>query len=259
MADTKISALTGASAAADANEFAINEAGASKKLTALQVKTYANTAPVFAAGSASANTWPKITTGTLLTAAEAGTWEFENGALYWTPNASNRGTVRVEHWIRQASSRVLTNSTAEQAIFNSVTNGTLNLPTGVYLFRCILYVTGMSTATGNMAFDILAAGSATITAIIFHQFGIDATNPGTATNQAGSWSISQQGAASCVTAAVGASIAVEIFGTFDITSAGTIVPSLSLVTAAAATLAAGSFFICNRIGATGATAVGDWT
>jgi len=40
MADTKISALTAASAAAAANEFAINEAGTSKKVTASQIRDY---------------------------------------------------------------------------------------------------------------------------------------------------------------------------------------------------------------------------
>jgi hypothetical protein len=40
MSDTKISALTAASVAAGANELAINEAGASKKITVTQVNTY---------------------------------------------------------------------------------------------------------------------------------------------------------------------------------------------------------------------------
>ncbi len=40
MADTKISALTAAAAAAAANELAINEAGTSKKVTMAQVATY---------------------------------------------------------------------------------------------------------------------------------------------------------------------------------------------------------------------------
>jgi len=43
MADTKISALTAASAAAAANEFAINEAGTSKKVTMTQLATYLQT------------------------------------------------------------------------------------------------------------------------------------------------------------------------------------------------------------------------
>lgn len=40
MADTKISALTAATAMADANEFAINEAGTSKKLTGTLIKAW---------------------------------------------------------------------------------------------------------------------------------------------------------------------------------------------------------------------------
>lgn len=43
MADTKISALTAASAAAGANEIPINEAGTSKKLTVTQLVTYLQT------------------------------------------------------------------------------------------------------------------------------------------------------------------------------------------------------------------------
>lgn len=43
MADTKISGLTAASAAAAANEFPINEAGNSRKLTLAQIETYLQT------------------------------------------------------------------------------------------------------------------------------------------------------------------------------------------------------------------------
>jgi hypothetical protein len=46
MADTKISALTGVSAVADANEFAVNESGTSKKASASQLKTYMRTPAV---------------------------------------------------------------------------------------------------------------------------------------------------------------------------------------------------------------------
>jgi len=53
MADTKISALTAATAAALANEFAINEAGVSKKVTAQQILDAAN---ILAAAAAMATT-----------------------------------------------------------------------------------------------------------------------------------------------------------------------------------------------------------
>ncbi len=54
MADTKISALSAASSVAAANEFAINEAGTSKKATAAQIRTFVgtNTAPTVVAVTA---------------------------------------------------------------------------------------------------------------------------------------------------------------------------------------------------------------
>lgn len=62
MADTKISALTAATAAAAANEFAINEAGTSKKLTAAQLKTFCNpTLVTGATGTVSADAAPSET------------------------------------------------------------------------------------------------------------------------------------------------------------------------------------------------------
>lgn len=45
MADTKISALPAASAVVDANEFAINEAGTSKKVTGTQVRLFVHVRP----------------------------------------------------------------------------------------------------------------------------------------------------------------------------------------------------------------------
>ena len=108
MVDTKISALTANSPAELANEVPINDAGATKKVSLTDVKTLVNTAPVWAAGSASAGTWPKLTAGTLLTTPEAGAIELDADALYATTDAGNRGVVRVEHYIRAASAQTLT-------------------------------------------------------------------------------------------------------------------------------------------------------
>lgn len=55
MADTKISALTAATAVAAANEFAINEAGASKKVTAQQIADFAATNLSGTSGALGAN------------------------------------------------------------------------------------------------------------------------------------------------------------------------------------------------------------
>jgi len=50
MADTKISALSAVAAVIDADEFAVNDAGTSKKASAVQVRSYAAIQP-YATGS----------------------------------------------------------------------------------------------------------------------------------------------------------------------------------------------------------------
>lgn len=93
MADTKVSALTAVSSVTGTQEFPANDGGVSKKATAAQIKTYVNTAPSFAAGSASAGSWPVLASGTLLTTAEAGAIERDADVFYATPDAGNRGVL----------------------------------------------------------------------------------------------------------------------------------------------------------------------
>jgi hypothetical protein len=75
VADTKISGLTAATSVDATDEVAINDtatagvSGSSKRATAQMIKTFVNTAPLFAAGSATASSWPVWTAGTLLTTA----------------------------------------------------------------------------------------------------------------------------------------------------------------------------------------------
>jgi hypothetical protein len=67
MADTKISALAAASAAAAANELAINEAGVSKKLTITQIEAYLRTRGLPVVMSLSGDYTNATTTGTSVT------------------------------------------------------------------------------------------------------------------------------------------------------------------------------------------------
>jgi hypothetical protein len=208
VADTKISALAAVSAVAAANEFAVNEAGTSKKATAAQLRTY----------------------------------------------------ILDESWIRQAAARTLANSGAEQKLFDSVTNGTLTLPTGVYFFECMFQITAMSATSGNLAFDILGAGTATLDDVLYSAFGADNSASATAAAQQGAMNILGQTAAAIVTAATGTAVYATLRGTFEITVAGTIIPSVTLLTAVAtASVAAGSYFKCNRVGALNAVSVGAWS
>lgn len=259
MADTSIANLTAASTLTGTEEIPLSDgSGTTKACTAQQIKDFVEVAPVFAAGSATAGSWPKLTSGTLQTTPDAGSIEMDVDAIYMTHDAGNRGAVSICHYIRAATSRSLTSSTAEQALFNSPTNGRITLEVGLYFFEGMLYLTGMSGTTGNAAFDIVGAGTAVTADWLWHAVGIDAGTPTNAATQTGSFSITQQSVASMVTAGTGTGMGAELRGTFEVTTAGTLIPSVTLVTASAATLAAGSYVMLRRMGAPNYTNVGQW-
>lgn len=206
MADTKISALTAATVAADANEFAINEAGTSKKLTGSLLKTY----------------------------------------------------VRDLHFIRADVDRTLPNDTNLNAIFNSPANGRLTLSTGVYLFDGLFLVTGMSATSGNALVDILGAGTATVGSWLWNLHGLDGGTPASIADDDSSFHQVAATAASAVAAGTGTAMRFRVRGSFEVTTGGTLIPSIDQVTAAAAIVQDGSFFLVERMGANGLVSVGDW-
>jgi len=115
----------------------------------------------------------------------------------------------------------------------------------------------MSATSGNAAIDILGAGTATCAAWLWHAVGVDGATA-TAATQTGSTTVTQQSVASIVTAGTGTAMTVNLRGTFEVTGAGTIIPSLTLVTANAAVVAIGSYIKFNRIGSTSVVSVGQW-
>lgn len=151
----------------------------------------------------------------------------------------------------------LASQTAAQKLFNFSANGALTLSTGRYLFRAIIYLTGMSGTSGNAAFSF--AGTATLANILYHVTGIDNSSPLGAGAQGGSAAVTSASAASMVTAGTGTGLVAEITGIINVTGAGTIIPSIALVTAAAAAVKAGSFFECIRVGDTGSNTQGSWS
>lgn len=167
---------------------------------------------------------------------------------------SNSGAI-----IRQAANRTLTNVATQQRLFDATTNGRLTLTTGTYMFDAQLSVTTMSATSGNAAFSILGSGSAVLADVLYSVVGVDGASA-TAATQTGSTVVATNGTspASALTAGTGTAAQMHIKGTFEVTTAGTIVPSITLVTAAAAVLVAGSYFRCQRVGAAGLTSFGAW-
>lgn len=253
MADTKTSALSAVAAAAGAMEIPVNDAGTSKKMTVTQLFT----SPVIAAGGATAGSWPKLTAGTLQTTPDAGSLEMDANCMYGTTDAGNRGYIPLRQFIRADSTRTLPNDTNLNAIFNSPTNGRLTLETGTYLFSGLLHINTMSATSGNARFNPLGGGTATMGSVLYHMVGVDgAVN--TAAQQTGSTSNAASSPASVMTAGTGTAMTINITGTFEITGAGTIIPSIQLVTAAAAVVAIGSYLTFERIGSTSVVSVGQW-
>lgn len=267
MASTKITGLTelttgnlvdgDVAVVVDVSDTTMNASGTDKKLLASSLKTYTNTAPVFAAGTASANTWPKLTAGTVLTTPEAGALELDSNCLYGTTDAGNRGYIPIRHFIRCNAARTLPNDSNLNKIFESPTNGRLTLETGTYLFELQCGITAMSATSGNAAIDILGAGTATVNDWLYSCIGKDGTLI-SVNAVLGVMPVIKSTPASMFTAGTGAEMWFIARGSFTVTVAGTIIPSIDQVTGAAASVAIGSYFTCERIGDTSVASVGQW-
>lgn len=211
----------------------------------------------FPAGSASASTWPKLTAGTLLTTPEAGAMELDSNCLYATTDAGNRGYVPVRHFIRCNAARTLPNDSNLNAIFNSPANGRLTLETGTYLFEMVIGITAMSATSGNAMLDVLGAGTATTNDWLYSVVGKDGTLV-SVNAVLGTMPVTKATPASMFTAGTGAEMWWVAKGSFTVTVAGTLIPSIDQVTGAAASVNIGSYFACERIGDTGVVSVGQW-
>lgn len=211
-----------------------------------------------ATGTASAGTAPaKLTAGTLLTTPEAGALELDANCFYGTTDAGNRGYIPVKHFIRCNATRTLPNDSNLNAIFNSPANGRLTLETGTYLFEAVIGIKSMSATSGNAAVDVLGAGTATIDDWLYAAIGKDGTLISVAA-VLGTMPVIKNTPASMFTAGTGAEMWFTLKGTFTVTVAGTLIPSIDQVTGAAAVVAIGSYFSCERIGDTGVVSVGQW-
>jgi len=240
--DTKISALTAASTLDGTEVYPADQSGVSKKVTGAQIQTM-----VRRAGSATAGSWPILGSGTVLTSPVAGAEEYDGTCEYFSPAASSRAVRLNEYFVCLSASYTLTSQTQAQKIFNATSNGALTLPAGTYIFEMLLSVSSMSATSGNAKIDILGSGTAAIGTVLYHTVGLDgAVN--TAAGFGGSMSNAVGSPASIVSAATNTALQISLRGTFRVTSQGTIIPSISLVTAASAVVAAGSYFRCRPMG-----------
>lgn len=199
--------------------------------------------------------------GATANAAPVGTDQFatdQGGASRRTTLDQVKTYVRDMHFIRADVDRTLPNDTNLNAIFNDPANGRLTLGTGVFTFSGMLIVTGMSSTSGNALINILGAGTATIGSWLWNLHGIDNSAPATILDDDSSFYQVGVTAASAVTAGTGTALRARFNGTFEVTTGGTLIPSIDLVTAMAAVVQDGSWFMVERMGASGMVSVGAW-
>lgn len=261
MADAKTSALTAVATPAGTDEFPVNQAGTSKKMTLAQIEAFIAAGLVLPAGSASAGSWPSIGSGTLLSTPESGAIERDADNLYFTKDTTiKRGIVPVDYIIRADGTRTFTSNTSAQAIFTSPANGRITLPVGLYLYDGILSFTGMSATSGNLKVDIKGGGTATLAGAIATVMGMDIASltvsaVGGSHDQTGT---SLSSPASAVTASTATTLVVRVAGTFEVSSQGTLIPTITMVTASAAVLAIGSYIKFSKYGNQSVVSVGPW-
>lgn len=179
-----------------------------------------------------------------------------SAVVYITPSAED---LFEQCWIQQSATYTLTSTTSAQKLFNASTNGALTLPIGTYRYEALLYVGSMSATSGNGSFGILGAGNATIASALSQAVGVDAAiGAGAAAGQS-YWTGNTSNSA-IVTVGANANLGVSIRGTFRVSAAGTIIPSISLTTAAAAVVQPNSYFATTRISASDtAVTYGPWS
>lgn len=165
-------------------------------------------------------------------------------------------------WGWQPVDFALANSGAMQRLFDCSASGAVTLDPGHYHFDCFLQIEDMSTTNGNARFSILGAGSAVVFGDLWQTIGIDSATPASGGAHSGNMTRDavQNSGTSMVTSNAATNLAARMSGRIRVTGAGTLIPSIQLATAAAATVKAGSHInIWHLPGAVADTTFGVWS
>lgn len=191
---------------------------------------------------------------------DTGTVEISHLPVNWvaSPTAGTIGMVPNKYIIRQHATYTLTNTTNVQKLFNGSANGEITLPVGTYKFTCFFRLTGMDTSgMNNAAFSI--EGTAVTGNFLMRNVGIDTAPTTGPFNLNGGFAITKTFAASMQTGSLANAMASLVEGTFEVTTAGTIIPSIKLVVGAAAVESIGSYFEIECWGLDTVVTVGPWS
>jgi hypothetical protein len=200
----------------------------------------------------------KLTSGTNLTTPTAGVQEYDGTAFYLTPAASTRCVNDIEQFCTLTTAYTLALSqTAAQKMFNTSTNGAVTLPIGSYFFECMFTLSSLNTGTSSVFGWALAAGTAVITAQFWESLGGSTV---LVTPTINAQSTMNRAANTAIVAANTTGIGwAKITGKVRIGTAGTVIPSISLSTAATPIVGVDSYFRVWSVGSATVTTVGNWS
>lgn len=165
----------------------------------------------------------KLTTGTNLTAAEAGAVEYDGKVFYNTAVASTRQVTTTQQFISNTADFTMANLATAQSVFAAANDVITVAASTSYFFEATYNITGMGATTRTTA--TLFGGTATFTSIAY--FATIVTGAANALSLV-------QSTKNCVTAAanvlnvtaVTAAATITLKGIMRINAAGTIIPQI---------------------------------
>ena len=196
----------------------------------------------------------KFTVGVNQTVAAAGAMEYDGAAFYGSVAAAARGAIKVQQVAILASAYTLTSQTAAQKLLNSTPAGAVTLAVGTYQFECFFSLTALSASSGSFGFAL--GGAATFTQA-WQSEAVQAAGLATATAAVKTYNVAANLALTIAsTSTTGYAL---IKGVIRVTTAGTVIPQVSLTVAAAAIVGANSYFSIAPLGSSALTSLGNWS
>ena len=201
-------------------------------------------------------------TGTNMTTAGAGAFEYDGVTFYGTPSASNRGVLDTTHFMVLAADYLANDSSSAQKVFNIGTSGlgAISLPSGTSYFMEAVYYITRGVGSNSHTLSTLFAVSNALTGITY-----TADTTSTTGNTLGAVSRIYGTATTAVTV-TGAStsssenITVVIRGIVRTNAATTFTPQIQYSSApgGAPTILTNSYIRLTPIGNNSVTFVGNW-
>jgi hypothetical protein len=184
--------------------------------------------------------------------------EYSGGVWYTLANAGAglvSGILDEEQYITSTAARTLASQTAAQKIFGTPTNGAYTAAVGTYFFDGFFTLSAMSATSGSFGFAI--GGTAVLGGQLWQSEANKVATIATAAAAMNTTNVAANTA--LVTANTNTAGWAHVWGKFRVTTAGTIIPMVSLTVAAAAIVGADSWFRVWPLGASTDTSIGAWT